>query len=59
MKRKVEQYSRQIESLGLERRYVFKDCLRMLDNEVPDIIKRTKTNKSEHENGKRTKIRGQ
>ncbi|GJX92165.1 3-methyl-2-oxobutanoate hydroxymethyltransferase 1, mitochondrial-like protein [Tanacetum coccineum] len=34
MKRKVEQYSRQIESLGLERRYVLKDCLRMLDNEV-------------------------
>ena len=33
-KKKVKQYSRQIEAGGLERRYVLKDFSRMLDNEV-------------------------
>ena len=34
MKKKVKQYSRQIEAGGIERRYVLKDFSRMLDNEV-------------------------
>ncbi|KAJ9549786.1 hypothetical protein OSB04_022329 [Centaurea solstitialis] len=38
MKKKVKQYARQIESGGLERRYVLKDFSRMLDNQIEKIV---------------------
>lgn len=34
MKKKVKQYARQIETGGIERRYVLKDFSRMLDIQV-------------------------
>ncbi|GJT32679.1 SPX domain-containing membrane protein-like protein [Tanacetum coccineum] len=38
MKKRVKQYSRQIEAGGIERRYVLKDFSRMLDNEIEKIV---------------------
>nr|GEX44033.1 SPX domain-containing membrane protein At4g22990-like [Tanacetum cinerariifolium] len=38
MKKRVKQYSRQIEAGGIERRYVLKDFSRMLDNEFDEIL---------------------
>ncbi|PWA96738.1 major Facilitator Superfamily with SPX (SYG1/Pho81/XPR1) domain-containing protein [Artemisia annua] len=38
MKKKVKQYSRQIEAGGIERRYVLKDFSRMLDNEIEKVV---------------------
>ncbi|PWA59139.1 SPX domain-containing membrane protein [Artemisia annua] len=37
-KKKVKQYSRQIEAGGLERRYVLKDFSRMLDNKIEKVV---------------------